>query len=129
MELLTLLVGGGLIAFLSKVFEKVFDRITSKHDKDDKQSKDIDSMKTVQEKQGAKIERIEIKLDAITYATMQDLRDRICRYCKEYISLGFVDVDDYENLKNLHEAYHKCGGNGYLDDLMDKVKQLKMVNK
>ena len=44
--------------------------------------------------------------------------------CKEYITLGYVDSEGLEVLLKMHQRYHKRGGNGYLDRLIDDVKHL-----
>jgi hypothetical protein len=60
------------------------------------------------------------KDDAIQLILYHDIKME----CKEYISQGSIDSDGLEVLIKMHEAYHKHGGNGYLDKLMCEAKKL-----
>lgn len=49
------------------------------------------------------------------------LKDR----CKKHIADGYIAAEDLEDLIMAHRVYHdKLNGNGYLDAMMKKVKQL-----
>ena len=49
----------------------------------------------------------------------------IRRLGEEYLSQGEISKDDLEDIINLWGVYHdKMGGNGYLDNIMAKVKAL-----
>ena len=53
------------------------------------------------------------------------LYDRIKYLCEKYISLGLIPLDKLEDLMKMHGIYHDdLGGNGFLDDQMEKVKAL-----
>lgn len=66
------------------------------------------------------IEKRHDKNDAINLLLYHDLKTE----CKEYIALGHIDGDSLEVLTKMHSVYHKRGGNGYLDKLMDEVNKL-----
>ena len=54
------------------------------------------------------------------------LYDRIKHLAKAYIKRGWVSVEEYEDLKNMHKVYHdSLDGNGFLDDIMCEVSQLE----
>lgn len=54
------------------------------------------------------------------------LHDRIKYLGRCYIQDGEIRLDDREDLLKMHEAYHKLGGNGNLNVLMDDVLELSL---
>lgn len=53
------------------------------------------------------------------------LYDRIKYLGNRYIEQGWISTDSYEDLKKMHEVYHgPLNSNGFLDDTMERVKQL-----
>lgn len=55
------------------------------------------------------------------------LYDRIKHLGKDYIERGYVTSDELEDLSTMHEIYHDpdgLNGNGFLDAIMNNVKQL-----
>lgn len=62
--------------------------------------------------------------DAVMLLLYHDIKQE----CKEYIAQGSIDSDSLEVLVKMHEVYHKKGGNGYLDRLMNAVHDLPVVN-
>lgn len=78
------------------------------------------------EKKKAEAER-EKEDDTITIAMRQLFYGRIKRYAREYIAAGHLTAEDLEDLIEDHHIYHDVlGGNGYLDSIMDKVKNLEI---
>lgn len=68
------------------------------------------------------------KEDAIKAGVRQLLYDRIKYLCKEHISRDYIASNDLEDLIRMHKIYHDdLDGNGFLDDLMDQVRQLRIV--
>ena len=67
------------------------------------------------------------RADALTQGLQQLMYDRIKHLCKSYISRGQIASNDLEDLLKMHEAYHRLGGNGFLDELMDAVKELRII--
>lgn len=53
-------------------------------------------------------------------------RDRIKQICRKKIMDGYITFDEMEDLVAMHKAYHENGGNGYCDDLMERVKRLPL---
>lgn len=70
------------------------------------------------------LEKLEKKVDAIVDCTLATTLDRIQHLCKTYIKDGEIDMDDLRRLHIMHEKYHKIGGNGDLDKLMEQVNRL-----
>jgi len=55
------------------------------------------------------------------------LKDRLRFLCMRYIRQGWIYEDELEDLIVMHECYHgKLNGNGYLDELMNRVKELEI---
>lgn len=50
--------------------------------------------------------------------------DRIYDLCEKYIARGYVTTSEYDNLMYLYRPYHKCGGNGTGEKLIEKVDKL-----
>lgn len=72
----------------------------------------------------ADLEAINAKLDALTENQKVISVERIRARVKECIVDGHVDLDDKENIKEMHDSYHKLGGNGHLDAVMDELEKL-----
>ena len=68
-----------------------------------------------------------IKNTAAGAALQQLMYDRIKHLCKAHISRGEIASNDLEDLLKMHAAYHKLGGNGFLDELMEAVKELRII--
>lgn len=52
----------------------------------------------------------------------------IKKECMDYIRDGHIASEELEVLIKMHETYHKRGGNGYLDRLMNGCKQLPIID-
>ena len=52
--------------------------------------------------------------------------DRIYDLCRHYIARGDITTSEYDNLMYLYRPYHKCGGNGTGDKLIEEVDKLPM---
>lgn len=52
--------------------------------------------------------------------------DRIYDLCEKYIARGHIKTSEYDNLMYIYRPYHKCGGNGTGDKLIEKVDKLPM---
>lgn len=71
-----------------------------------------------------RITKLDDKIQLVKDGTMEAMCNRLKYLCKCYIKEGRIDLDDYEDLKRMHEAYKKLGGNGFVDKLMAKVGEL-----
>lgn len=55
------------------------------------------------------------------------LKDRLRFLCVRYIEQGWIYEDELEDLVAMHDCYHNAlKGNGYLDELMNRVKNLEI---
>ena len=54
------------------------------------------------------------------------LHDRIKYLGKGYMRDGCIQFDDREDLVQMHEIYHKLGGNGNLNSLMQEIMKLPL---
>lgn len=65
------------------------------------------------------------KRDSTMRGVQQLMYDRIKFLCKYHLSKGFIATNDLEDLERMHRIYHDdLEGNGYLDDLMKKVRDM-----
>nr|DAF68597.1 MAG TPA: hypothetical protein [Caudoviricetes sp.] len=101
------------------------DKAEAKADNDRLQDSDIAEIKTVIKSVNEKISALEKKIADLIVGEQESLGDRIKHLCLKYIEQGFVWADDLADLKRMHDVYHTTlEGNGFYDDLMDKVKEL-----
>lgn len=101
------------------------DKAEAKADNDRLQDSDIAEIKTIIKSINEKISTLEKKIADLIVGEQESLGDRIKHLCLKYIEQGFVWADDLADLKRMHGAYHTTlNGNGFYDDLMDKVKEL-----
>ena len=55
------------------------------------------------------------------------LKDGLRNLCMEYIQQGWIYEDELEDVMAMHACYHDMlKGNGYLDELMKRVKSLEI---
>ena len=70
--------------------------------------------------------RAELK-SGVTHGVRLILKDRLRFLCARYIEQGWIYEDELEDLVSMHSCYHDTlAGNGYLDELMGRVKRLPM---
>lgn len=75
---------------------------------------------------GAEIKALEKKVNALMVADRTILYDRIKHLAKSYIKRGWITVEEYEDLKRMHQVYHDdLEGNGFLDSIMAEVNKLE----
>lgn len=49
--------------------------------------------------------------------------------CKKHIAAGEISTDDLEDILKMHKYYHdNLNGNGYLDEIINKVKKLQITS-
>ena len=55
------------------------------------------------------------------------LKDRLRFLCTGYLEQGWIYADELDDILQMHRCYHDMlGGNGYLDELMRRVKSLEI---
>lgn len=72
-----------------------------------------------------RITDIEGRLEGLKKAQKIMMQDRIRHLAEKYIEAGSISFDNFNDLKTMHEIYHNdLHGNGFLNDIMDDVKEL-----
>lgn len=69
---------------------------------------------------------LERQVEAIQQCLMVAMLDRIQYLCECYIKEEKISIDDRRRLHQMHRGYKAVGGNGDLDDLMNKVDELPL---
>jgi hypothetical protein len=77
-----------------------------------------------QEEIRAQSEAIERQNKALMAGVQAILRDRLLTGYKHYMSKGWADYDDRQNMENLYEQYHALGVNGVMDGYRAKFLAL-----
>ena len=55
------------------------------------------------------------------------MKDRLRFLCMHYVRQGWIYEDELEDIISMHNCYHDdLGGNGYLDELMRRTKNLEV---
>lgn len=55
------------------------------------------------------------------------MKDRLRFLCMHYITQGWIYEDELEDIMAMHSLYHNdLKGNGFLDNQMEKVKNLEL---
>lgn len=61
----------------------------------------------------------------VTHGIRLVLKDRLRFLCAIYMEQGWIYEDELHDLVAMHDCYHDAlNGNGYLDELMNRVKNL-----
>ena len=71
-------------------------------------------------------EKLEIQNKATMLGVQALLRDRLLNSFKHYISQGFAEYSDRENVRNMYENYEALGPNSVMDDLYEQFTELPM---
>ena len=67
---------------------------------------------------------MEAQNKAIMLGVQAFLRDRLLQGYRHYITTGWADYDDRENLENIYTQYHALGANGIMDDMRNQFRTL-----
>ena len=71
------------------------------------------------------IDKRQEQKSGVTHGIRLVLKDRLRFLCVRYIEQGWIYEDELDDLVAMHSCYHEVlGGNGYLDELMGRVKAL-----
>ena len=101
----------GIPAMISGIFALIVSRMLKKRDA--KQAEIIEQNQVM-----------EAQNKAIMLGVQAFLRDRLLQGYRHYISKGWADYDDRENLENIYKQYHALGANGIMDDLRAQFRNL-----
>lgn len=78
---------------------------------------------------GQEIRDLKRLVNVLMEADRTLLYDRIKHLGKDYLSRGYVTIEELEDLELMHGVYHdqdKLNGNGFLDELMKTVHALEV---
>ena len=120
MDFLNSAMGAGIVAGLFGLWQWRLNRKAQKEDK--AAEKEVVSCAA----RGREIKQLQDTVNALIVADRTILYDRIKHLAKSYIKRGHITVEEYEDLKRMHEVYHdNLNGNGFLDAVMDEVRKLE----
>lgn len=83
------------------------------------------TMKESFEKLNTRLTNHEKEICNLKQAINGSLGESIIRRCKDYIMAGEVSFENYKRLLEDHKTYKNNGGNGYANELLEEVKELK----
>ena len=83
-------------------------------------------IETKQEEIRVQNEQLEAQNKATMLGVQALLRDRLLQAFKHYISQGYADYTDRENVKNMYDQYEALGPNSVMSDLYEKFTALPM---
>lgn len=72
----------------------------------------------------SRVKRNEKKTDAVCIGVQALLRDRLIDSYNHYEAKGYAPIYARENFENMYNQYHALGGNGVMEDLARKFKDL-----
>ena len=120
LEVLKSAFGAGIVAGLFGLWQWRLNRKAQKEDK--AAEKEVVSCAA----RGREIRDLQETVNHLIVADRMILYDRIKHLAKSYIKRGHITVEEYEDLKRMHEVYHdNLNGNGFLDAVMDEVRKLE----
>ena len=96
--------------------------------KQKKKDEEVAARRAEIEKQQIEIQEQNAQLEAQNRATMLGvqalLRDRLLQAFKYYISQGYAEYNDRENVRNMYEQYETLGPNSVMTDMYEKFTDL-----
>ncbi|MCD5003454.1 hypothetical protein IV487_13370 [Enterococcus saccharolyticus] len=64
------------------------------------------------------------RLEKLEFASLAMLHNNIYEQCEEYLTNGYISIDELDDLDYLFRAYKGLGGNGAGETLYHKVRAL-----
>jgi hypothetical protein len=124
-EIVLAILGGGVgTALVGGIFGLVQWRLNRKAAQEDRTAA---ANTAVCAARGLEIQELKKMMGVLIEADRTVLYDRIKHLGKSYIARGYITVEELEDIDQMHTVYHdkdKLAGNGFLDDLMSKVRTL-----
>jgi hypothetical protein len=119
----TILTGAAGAALVGGIFGIIMWCLNRKAAKEDAAKVDVASVCAAR---GKTIEDLSKMVSSLIVADRTILYDRIKHLAKAYIKRGWISVEEFEDLKRMHDVYHdELEGNGFLNDLMAAVAKLE----
>ena len=73
----------------------------------------------------ARLDKVEATVDVLKSISLGVLYDRAKYLGEKYIERGSITVNEYNDyVKYLYAPYHKAGGNGTIDKIMEEINDL-----
>lgn len=122
----TLLVAviGASSGALTTIISGIVEKIRKKREKDDNTQMILAKLNELE----SNISGVNDRLDGLENSQRITMHDRISWLATKYCEKGEIKYSDYQILKQMHEVYHNdLHGNGFLDDIMEDVANLKKV--
>ncbi len=120
LDLLKSAFGAGIVAGLFGLIQWRLNRKALKEDK----AAERDALSCAA--RGVEIKALQDTVNALIVADRTLLYDRIKHLAKSYIKRGWISVEEYEDLKRMHNVYHdELKGNGFLDSIMGEVDKIE----
>ena len=120
MPILVALIGAGSASLTNLVAARI-DKKRKREEKEDSTKQILAKLYEIDDR----ISDIEGRLEGLKKAQKIMMQDRIRHLAEKYIESGSISFDNFNDLKTMHEIYHNdLHGNGFLDDIMDDVKEL-----
>lgn len=110
----------GLWTFLGKLFDAWLDkrkRKRQKNDSDADQTASIAKLRVVADEHTS-------QLSVITEAVMLLIYDRFEHLAEKYLAAGKISMKQGKILTAFYKVYKALGGNGWADELLERVKKL-----
>lgn len=109
---------------------KVFTKYKELKDKDEKQTRIIESHdNTLKEIDGA-LQSIQQSLNEQKEVNLKQIRHTIVHTCEEALEKGEISINKLRSLEEMYEEYVEIfHGNGYVKTLVMRVRKLKIVGK
>lgn len=116
-------VGSSLVVGIFGLITWALNRKAAKADKRE------EAAEKKEEQKDTEMESVKDKLDNLTIAMRMLMYNSIKKDGRAYLNRGSITAEELGDLIQTHSVYHDVlEGNGYLDTLMEKVKQLPVKN-
>lgn len=118
--------GVGIFGIVARMTNRIADAYKAK------KKAEVEAARIKAEAEEKKSEQMETRFQNIESGMVAMLHSRIYKTCSEYLEIGWISVDDLDDLDYLFCSYKGLGGNGTGEVIYNKVKALpnkKEVNK
>lgn len=88
--------------------------------------KRIEKKKDALGKISEKLETVKTRVDADCEGTKILLADKLKYLCERALKEDEITLKDLRIIDELYKSYHGLGGNGFMTDIYEKVKKLKV---
>ena len=118
--ILALIAASGFWTFIGKIFDALMEKKKRKRDKTDKDATQEEAIKRIDEKQTVLEKMLRAVVRASMLGTYRDFEAAACKY----IDKGEIPIQELQIIKETFDAYKDLGGNGFADNIMERVNEL-----